>query len=397
MTIQSLYGIFPNVIGKGRYARHVFELMSRMRRDIGVDCDPPISPQFDTLLILDRTVDLTTPVVTQLTYEGLIDEFYGIKHNTVRVPAEKFQSGDQNRSDDSSTKSIVLNSADELYSDLRDKNFTAVGTTLSRKAKVISAQYEERHEAKTVSELKQFVAKLPQMQATKQSLALHTSIAELIKEITVSDAFQEALQVEQDLLNGIDTDKICPFIEDFICKQEPITKILRLICLQSSSNSGLKPRVLDHYKREIIHAYGFQHLITLNNLETCGLLRVQQSSRPFTVLRKTLNLTVDDVNEIYPTDISYVHSIYAPLSVRLVQGAGKPGWKQISDVLNLIPGHLMQETQPLPINLRRRRNSGISINSSADETKTTLVFFIGGVTYAEISALRFLSKMDDGK
>ena len=52
-----------------------------------------------------------------------------------------------------------------------------------------------------------------------------TSVAELIKEITVSDSFQEALQVEQDLLHGIDTDKICPFIEDFICKQEPITKV----------------------------------------------------------------------------------------------------------------------------------------------------------------------------
>jgi vacuolar protein sorting-associated protein 33A len=56
-------------------------LMVRMRRDIGVDADPPIAPQFDTLLILDRTIDLTTPVVTQLTYEGLIDEFYGIKHS----------------------------------------------------------------------------------------------------------------------------------------------------------------------------------------------------------------------------------------------------------------------------------------------------------------------------
>ncbi len=136
----------------------------------------------------------------------------------------------------------------------RDKNFSAVGTALSRKAKAISAQYEERHEAKTVSELKQFVAKLPQMQATKQSLALRkyfvvffpghylscithylscithhfftdTSVAELIKEITISEAFQEALQVEQDLLNGIDTDKVCPYIEDFICKQEPLTKV----------------------------------------------------------------------------------------------------------------------------------------------------------------------------
>jgi len=45
----------------------------------------------------------------------------------------------------------------------------------------------------------------------------------------VSDAFQEALQVEQDLLNGIDTDKICPFIEDFICKQEPITKVIYFV------------------------------------------------------------------------------------------------------------------------------------------------------------------------
>lgn len=131
-------------------------------------------------------------------------------------------------------------------------------------------------------------------------------------------------------------------------------QILRLICLQSAANSGLKPRVLEHYKREIIHAYGFQHMVTLHNLEASGLIRTQQSSRPFAVIRRALNLTVDDVNEIHPTDISYVHSVYAPLSVRLIQNAAKPGWKHIADVLNLIPGPLIQETQPLPINLRRR-------------------------------------------
>ena len=85
MTIQSLYGIFPNVIGKGRYARNVFDLMVRMRRDIGPDADPPMAPQIDTLMILDRTVDLTSPVVTQLTYEGLIDECYGIKQSTRNI------------------------------------------------------------------------------------------------------------------------------------------------------------------------------------------------------------------------------------------------------------------------------------------------------------------------
>ena len=43
---------------------------------------------------------------------------------------------------------------------------------------------QERHAAKTVGEMKQFVSHLPQMQHAKQSLAVHTSIAELIKEFT---------------------------------------------------------------------------------------------------------------------------------------------------------------------------------------------------------------------
>lgn len=40
--------------------------------------------------------------------------------------------------------------------------------------------------------------------------------------------------------------------------------------------------------------------------------------------------------------------------------------------------------------------SGGSVHSSGSEQKVTLVFFLGGVTFAEISALRFLSQMEDG-
>lgn len=34
--------------------------------------------QIDCLFVIDRVTDLITPLVTQLTYEGLIDEAYGI-------------------------------------------------------------------------------------------------------------------------------------------------------------------------------------------------------------------------------------------------------------------------------------------------------------------------------
>ena len=34
MTLQAIYGVIPNVYGKGRAARQVFDFMSRMRREM---------------------------------------------------------------------------------------------------------------------------------------------------------------------------------------------------------------------------------------------------------------------------------------------------------------------------------------------------------------------------
>ena len=111
-------------------------------------------------------------------FSGLIDEFFGIRNNAVKLPSDKFISADEAEGSaslaESSTvgsarpavKQFVLSSSEELYADLRDKNFNAVGPTLSKKAKAVSAQFEERHGAKTVRDFKMFVDKLPQMQVT---------------------------------------------------------------------------------------------------------------------------------------------------------------------------------------------------------------------------------------
>lgn len=121
-------------------------------------------------------IDMISPLVTQLTYEGLIDEMFSIRHGSVKLPAEKFKAVDGGTSDNlgmtSEVKQIHLNSGDELFSILRDRSFNAVGPVLSKTAKSVAAQFDERHEAKTVKELKDFVDKIPQMQvgAAKQKL-----------------------------------------------------------------------------------------------------------------------------------------------------------------------------------------------------------------------------------
>ncbi len=66
---------------------------------------------------------------------------------------------------------VMLNSEETAFADMRDLNFRAVGQYLAIEAKKVTAAFEERHGAKTVSQLKQFVQKLPHMQQAKQSLS----------------------------------------------------------------------------------------------------------------------------------------------------------------------------------------------------------------------------------
>uniref|UniRef100_A0A8C1DZX1 Vacuolar protein sorting-associated protein 33A n=1 Tax=Cyprinus carpio carpio TaxID=630221 RepID=A0A8C1DZX1_CYPCA len=357
MTLQALYGTIPQIFGKGECARHVANMMLRMKREFA-GSHTQILPVFDTLLLLDRNVDLLTPLATQLTYEGLIDEIYGITNGYVKLPPEKFaqkKQGEGGKDLPTEPKKLQLNSAEELYAEIRDKNFNAVGAALSKKAKIISAAFEERHNAKTVGEIKQFVSQLPHMQAARGSLANHTSIAELIKDITISEDFFDSLTVEQEFMTGVDTDKVSTYIEDCIAQKDPLIKILRLVCMQSVCNNGLKQKVLDYYKKEILQTYGYKHILTLKNLEKVGLLKPQSTMRNnYPTIRKTLKLWMEDANEQNPNDISYVYSGYAPLSVRLTQVLARPGWRSIEEVLKILPGPHFEERQQVPTGLHKK-------------------------------------------
>lgn len=61
------------------------------------------------------------------------------------MPPEKFaqkKQGEASKDLPTEPKKLQLNSAEELYAEIRDKNFNAVGAALSKKAKIISAAFE---------------------------------------------------------------------------------------------------------------------------------------------------------------------------------------------------------------------------------------------------------------
>jgi hypothetical protein len=73
-TLQRAFGYIPRVVAKGDAAKKLAAQVERLRPDV----DP--SETIDSMIILDRAVDWVTPMCTQLTYEGMLDEFVGINH-----------------------------------------------------------------------------------------------------------------------------------------------------------------------------------------------------------------------------------------------------------------------------------------------------------------------------
>ena len=72
----------------------------------------------------------------------------------------------------------------------------------------------------------------------------------------------------------------------------------------------------------------------------------------FPVLRKHLKLVYDE-DLISPSDIGYVHSGYAPISVRVAHVLSGD-WRSHEDVLRLLPGPTFELSQALPSGLSPR-------------------------------------------
>jgi vacuolar protein sorting-associated protein 33A len=163
MTLQILYGIIPNIYGKGKCAKIICDMILHMRKEIPSNQEPQIIPKIDNLILIDRTVDNLTPMMTQLTYEGLIDENLGVKYGNLlnryykkthltilnffiqaqlEVPIEMLKRVNKTNPDEKKRMIVALNSSDSLFAEIRDKNFNAVSSVLSRTAKELQQAYE---------------------------------------------------------------------------------------------------------------------------------------------------------------------------------------------------------------------------------------------------------------
>ncbi|KAF8021585.1 hypothetical protein BT93_G1898 [Corymbia citriodora subsp. variegata] len=386
--LEFAFGVIPNVRAKGKASVRVADILNRMQAEEPVNSSDIVVPEINTLIILDREVDMVTPMCSQLTYEGLLDEFLHVNNGSVELDASIMGVQQEGKK-----MKVPLNSSDKLFKEIRDLNFEVVVQVLRQKATSMKQDYTEMTTtSQTVSELKDFVKKLNSL----PEMTRHINLAQHLSTFTSKPSFLARLDMEHTLVEAQSYDICFEYIEEMIHKQEPLVNVLRMLILFSITNAGLPKKHFDYLRRELLHSYGFEHMATLNNLEKAGLLKKQESKSNWLTIKRALQLVVDDTDTANPNDIAYVFSGYAPLSIRLVQNAIRSGWRPIEEILRMLPG-------PHSESKRSRFASSLSYDSLQDASvdkvaggrrSLVLVVFVGGVTFAEISALRFLSAQE---
>jgi len=452
MKVQSMYGVIPHIKGKGVPAQQIATMMLKMRREMQLGLTQTEPPAISEMILIDRLVDPITPMLTMLTYEGLVDEFFTVTNSAVELPAEMVvdpattKDKPMTAAERAKKLKVPLNSNDAIFSDIRDLNFARVGPNLNEKARIIEEYYKKRHEAHTVPALKAYIGQFSDFQNRHKAVRIHTNIVKVLLNWTTDPAFHQQLEAEQTLLaEDGQVEATIAYIEECINKQEPLVKVLRLLCLLSLCTGGLKEKLHAFFIQEIIQTYGFEYLFTLNHLGKMGFLRKQGESKIgnwFANVRRPMRLLVLDVNEKDPDDIAYTYSGYAPLSCRLVEyarqsnlgalaaqqqavassssgmggasGVGassigamgatgaqsksrladdnlREGWglpSKLEDAVRSTPGPTFHVQQ----SFLSSTATPLDDFDGQPKADVTLVVFVGGITFAEISALRYLEQ-----
>ncbi|XP_068434481.1 vacuolar protein sorting-associated protein 33B [Clinocottus analis] len=406
--LHSLYGPFSKVYGIGSCSKMAYE---SWREQVEEGEQRARQAEIGKVFLIDRDVDFVTPLCSQVVYEGLVDDIFRIKCGCVEF-------GPEVTSSDKSLK-VMLNSQDKVFNEIRNEHFSNVFGFLSQKARNLQTAYDKRR-GMDIKQMKTFVSEeLKGLKQEHRLLSLHIGASESIMKKKTKQDFQELLKTEHSLLEGFEIRESISFLEEHISRQVSMMESLRLLCLLSITENGLLPKDYRSLKAQYLQSYGADHLLTFANLRQLGLLVEQPAGETLTVMESKVGKLVNDrtagkltdafsslakksnfralsrklnlvpkSDEEYdlrvPRDMAYIFSgAYVPLSCKLVeQVLERDGWTGLEEITRLLNGKEFAVSG----------SNGADSKAPSDAQRIVLVMFLGGCTFSEISALRFLGR-----
>lgn len=403
VNFQDLFGKFKYTYCKGDLAIKLRDMVKKKEQTDSIKTDQELL----ACVYFDRTVDLITPFCTPYTYHGMIDTYFDNKFNSISVDSkivgvmdikkkESQEKANTNTNTEDKAKdakttvepkivSIDVSHHDRFYTMIKDYHFNKIRNFLVERINAhnkVTAETKENN-----SDLEKLSHSIKQMQEynrERQSLNNHINLADYISKFQIDPYVKHYLRCEQQLISGIDlSDHLHDLYEALMAKRVSMYTLLQLVILESQTQGGLKPKYYDYLKKAFLNAYGYKEIFLWNNMEKLKFITRKEKKKGYEELISTLHLMNYDVDLIEPNDTAYVFGAFCPISIRLIERIIKGEWGRLKEFLD---ANLNGATD-FPVDEREVANP-------SKERNFILLVFIGGITYGEIAAIRFLnSKM----
>ena len=379
---ESIFGKIKYKYYKGSLAEKLNKALLR-EEEISTDIDKFNYPGTFACFIFDRMFDMVTPFCTNFVYEGLLDDYFGINFNSIKVDPKILDKESPN-----DFMKLDLSKNEKFYYQIKDFNFNKIKTYLPNRLKEQTKALEESKSKKMdLEKIQESLLKIKLIKEERPSLSNHINLADYIAKKQKIPKSRLYLNYEQMLLIGDNSPTFYEFIEDELAKKSDEYNILRMLCLESLIHGGIKNKLYEQIRKDIINIYGFQEIFLLRNLEKMNILKnFESSSNYYNELNKKLKLINESVDINKETDASYSYNGYCPIIIRLIEKAFSKGWNNIKDILTKLPGEFQYPEDENQI-----------IDNESKDKKFILLVFIGGLTYGELGAIRCLNKIMEDK
>lgn len=349
LTLISSRSGFASISTLGNFSSAVGDMLSR-----------PDSSHATHLIIIDRSVDLVTPMITQMSYEGLLSEHCGINCGLVTMPGG-----------DGKQMQILSSKSDALFGCLRMLNYQEASDEIQRRTHLVDTTLSSKSsEPMTLEEGTAKFRAAAKMTLENQTLVDHLNLTQnLLNTMQGSMWFKDIMRVEADILSR-STTKLNAFITDMVERGCDMEEALRMMCLESLMKGGTSH--FAKYIQDLHFNYGFQTVPYVLRLEELGLLAPRTEKRcSWSNLIKMFECYSPDWEESGDVGASSYLG-YVPLSVRYVERIVLEGSSSV--------GRCMQD-------LNEKYRLG-----SVDDHGSILVCYIGGCTHSELNCFRRLSE-----
>jgi hypothetical protein len=347
--IERYFGRIPQVFTVGEAAHSVADLLAQY------DATECAFPQLDMLIIFDRSVDLVTPVTSQVNIEGILSTVFGKHFGAVQQRGHN---------------PLILTESDEAFRATRMlswQRFRAfardVGTVLDDAATALKTR--------TAQEL------LEGKEKTFRMIQFGRNLTQLVQ------AANDAVEQRKAKWPSYDSIVECEFglldkpksVEQFVENQIVIFNDwrtgLRLLALQGAC--GVPASSCRGIQAEVVAEFGTAAQEALLDLERVGYLAEDRGvAFPVKKCLDKLVLIAERDKDAEPTEaIGTCFGGFVPPSLRIVKG--------IVDCL----ATLKKVAQKIGI-----KEKGEPMKREKGEVRKVLVFFLGGVTATEVGTLR---------